>query len=372
MSNPLGLKDRDIEQLADLLDRQDLPFDLVKAHAFRGETDEASCIYAKLEKDALELLETMTPAELTALMSSLPNFVQFAYQTSVQYDIKRGLTRVASGYVEFYVSRVPKNLDQLIKIDSTKSKYAANYPQLLKQLDADKLLPIQSPDFAAYEGVLIYQPSDSVFRVHPLLRHYIPAYSSSGFAQRIDDLITNNPKATVLLALDFDHVITQESYWHPFEKAFGHGSKFDLSRVDKLQTKGTSVYRRESGTDYEFSLLGLDKVEAYWSIEDQIATVQIEEIFEVSAFPSRVLARYIHAERNTQNQTWTHLDGAISIYPIAEYAKRRSQSFPNEYRAPEKIKLFRVDGQFSDEAWLELVEGFFANNELVSEYLRGE
>jgi len=66
-----------------------------------------------------------------------------------------------------------------------------------------------------------------------------------------------------------------------------------------------------------------------------------------------------------------HFDGAVKIYPH-EYTKRFESQLPNEYKAPIKIKLFRIDNDINITKWVDLISHFFKGNEMILEYFDPE
>jgi len=85
---------------------------------------------------------------------------------------------------------------------------------------------------------------------------------------------------------------------------------------------------------------------------------------------SAVLNRELHAERDTCARRFTHVDGKVCRYPVANYppsAQNPRAELPDAERAR---KLWRVDGAMSDEQWYELAGLFYRGNELIAEHFQ--
>jgi hypothetical protein len=80
--------------------------------------------------------------------------------------------------------------------------------------------------------------------------------------------------------------------------------------------------------------------------------------------------RELHAERDTRAHAFTHVDGKVRRYPIETYGidhqTRRGNPGPHSHTR----KLWRVDGEMTDQQWCDLVGLHFRNNELVPEHFR--
>ena len=336
-------------------------------------------IYESLKEETNNMLLLCSEAERIKIFSAIGYLTE--YNDSPNTPIGKDLTRSIENYIQHCINTVPESITPLLELNPFGSSYAKIFPELIDHIDKDeKLLKlrylkeidktkklIEVPEVVVRQGNVFYK--DHVIRIHPLLSHYIPNYPLRKFSQIIDQISKGHSNIFVSLALDFDNVLTIDNYSRTVLKSYEYGPKFDLDQIDRLLQKGTTVHFRDKNTINEFGLQNLERLEIYWSQEDSIAKIQMEEIFTIPSDSSQTLTRYVHAERNTKTHQWQHLDGAICIYPIVEYQKRYGAKFPSEVRAKKKIKLFRIDGQFSDEICLQLVEEFFTNNELVKEYL---
>jgi hypothetical protein len=85
---------------------------------------------------------------------------------------------------------------------------------------------------------------------------------------------------------------------------------------------------------------------------------------------SAVINRELHAERDTHARRFTHVDGKVCRYPVETYAPSVNDPRAELGRPERARKLWRVDGDLTDEQWFELVGLFFRGNELIAEHFQ--
>jgi len=88
-------------------------------------------------------------------------------------------------------------------------------------------------------------------------------------------------------------------------------------------------------------------------------------------------SRYIHAEYDLEKDIFRHFDGSMHLYDTDEYLKRRESDFNYDFKNQHQIKaksvkLFKINGQVSQELWMKLTGHFFSKNYLVMEYFTGQ
>lgn len=74
-----------------------------------------------------------------------------------------------------------------------------------------------------------------------------------------------------------------------------------------------------------------------------------------------VLARYLHALRDTEKKAFVRCDGAVKAFAAADYPVTQ-QGFRTRGKGDLYRKLFRIDGQFPTAAWSELACLWFRGN----------
>jgi hypothetical protein len=114
----------------------------------------------------------------------------------------------------------------------------------------------------------------------------------------------------------------------------------------------------------------LARTEFMWSIRENLKTLQIEEIvpFDEKKPVKRIAVKYVHTIRDTASHAFVHLDGAIRWYSSENYALRFETKLSNHPNSDGYYKLFRIDGEISDQDWTDLIANFFSGNELIHEY----
>jgi hypothetical protein len=85
---------------------------------------------------------------------------------------------------------------------------------------------------------------------------------------------------------------------------------------------------------------------------------------------SAVMNRALHSERDTRARRFTHVDGKVCRFPVETYAPSANNPRAEPGPPERERKLWRVDGDLTDEQWFELVGLFFRGNELIEEHFR--
>ena len=82
------------------------------------------------------------------------------------------------------------------------------------------------------------------------------------------------------------------------------------------------------------------------------------------------LNRELHAERDTSRRRFLHVDGKLRRYPAETYGPSPQQPYADFGPHSHSRKLWRVDGELSDERWCRLVGLWFRGNELIEEHFK--
>lgn len=82
------------------------------------------------------------------------------------------------------------------------------------------------------------------------------------------------------------------------------------------------------------------------------------------------LNRELHAERDTDARRFVHVDGKLRRYPADTYGPSVLDPYADFGPHSHSRKLWRVDGELSDEQWCRLVGLWFRGNELIEEHFK--
>lgn len=100
-------------------------------------------------------------------------------------------------------------------------------------------------------------------------------------------------------------------------------------------------------------------------------TIEIEELVPVDDDGADlVLARYLHAIRDTSQRRFVHCDGAVKAYKREGYP-RVAEQFAGRGKGHHYRKVFRMDGEIQTDHWSNVAALWFRGNRLVLEYLSG-
>jgi hypothetical protein len=238
------------------------------------------------------------------------------------------------------------------------SPLLAKYPEIRSILDEDGLFDIANAQMVDSERVR-YQ--DDVFFFHPELTFH--------FLQEFSRFCSAEGKCKKRVALDPRRILPARHYPIRLLEAYWYGPKFNLDDVD-AQIHGIEFTVHARMPDSPRRLLGahLERTEFMWSMQDNLKTLQIEELVAIEENSARVKTRYIHTIRDVTRHTFVHLDGAIRWYSHENYLRRFDDKLSNHPNADGYFKLFRIDGELSDQDWLDLIANYYSGNELIHEY----
>lgn len=190
-----------------------------------------------------------------------------------------------------------------------------------------------------------------------------------------------DPKLRVYVALHPYRRAHRDELQYRLLEDYWDGMKLTAKSLDSLDhhDQGTSFHAavgRGEAEELFNPLLGtwFDWRARHDCNDDPVKRLYIREVKSpVGAFGREVAAvinRALHAERNTQTRRFTHVDGKVCRYPVASYAPTVHNPRA-ELGNPERArKLWRVDGELTDEQWSELVGLFFRGNELIAEHFQ--
>lgn len=237
-------------------------------------------------------------------------------------------------------------------------------PDLFDRVDDDGLLAVAGLD-ARPHGLLHADPS---VHYHQFLRR--------GFASNIHyDLIgtvlgiARAKDVQARLAVDGNRLRFRSEHEEMVERDYWYGPPLDNEHLDNEHLVGETIHGDPDGGQ---SILNPYVATSFrWTSDDRLKTIEIEELVPVRSDESDlVLARYLHAIRDTSQKVFVHCDGAVKGYRPHLYPRAVSD-FANRGRSDQYRKVFRLDGEIQTEDWSQVVTLWFRGNQLVSEYLSG-
>jgi hypothetical protein len=237
-------------------------------------------------------------------------------------------------------------------------------PDLLDRVDDDGLLAVSGLD-ARPHGLL---HSDLSIHYHQFLRR---GFASSIHYELVGTVlgIARGDDVQVRLAIDGQRLRSRSEHEEIEERDYWYGPPLDDELLDGKYLVGETIHGDREGGQ---SILNPYIATSFrWTADDQLKTIEIEELVPVNNDESDlVLARYLHAIRDTSRQVFVHCDGAVKGYQRDRYP-RTVNGFADRGRSDRYRKVFRLDGEIQTDDWSRVASLWFRGNQLVLEYLAG-
>lgn len=335
-------------------------------HLHAATSDRIGALLTSLVSEIAEYLAILPEHELAGVVASLPE----AFQHYVGFRTSRLpppelLERIALYQVIALVHHEYVTISEVLGQSTASSVVLAQYPELSGNFDDDGLLQLDER-FILHDGGIEYKKH--LIHYHQFLRRGFFSNPNFDFLSRFSAVRRNAPENTYRVAVDHDRLMRIEQYTHIFELDRWFGPRFDRQKLDDRNAVGLTIVKRNKNSLFEL-VNHLDRTEFYWAYHDGTKTLEIEELVSVEhPFDTHFLNRYVHSERDIVRSTFQHLDGAVKAYPVATYLNRFKAQLPREPRCPQKIKLFRIDGDIPLDTWLDLIGHFYKANEMILEY----
>ncbi|MGE4517223.1 MAG: hypothetical protein AB7D96_10230 [Arcobacteraceae bacterium] len=320
-----------------------------------------------LVNEGYEYLSIMDTEEIKRLVMTLPSGIrmQVEFDDFTNFTDEEYLKRIALYHIVHKLSMLYNDFEKIIKTNLEKNIVLSTYPELANKLDKDGLLVLDQ-DFELHDSGIIYK--DHVLHYHQFLRRGYTSNPNFDFLGRfLSYYHTTNKINGFRIAIDMQRIMPKAYLQHLIECDAWFGPNFDAKKLDDQYSVGLTVKKRIKPSIFDLTN-NLDRTEFLWTYKDDIKTFEIEEISDAEyKFDRFYFNKYIHAERDIQKKQLRHFDGAVKVY-THEYDKRLKSQLPNEYIAPIKIKLFRIDGNIDIDKWIDLISHFFKGNEMILEY----
>lgn len=236
-------------------------------------------------------------------------------------------------------------------------------PELIGRLDDDGLLDVSGLD-AGPHGVLVGGHS---LHYHQLLRR---GFRSNIHYSLVNELLRARARhgCRTRIAIDERRLRTAAEHREFLELDYWFGAPLASDSLDDLHAVGETVHGDPDGG--QSTLHPYVALSVKWTADAPLKVVQIEELVspEVDDGGSLVLARYLHAIRDTEARTFIHCDGAVKAYERSTYP-RALADFAGRGKGRHYRKVFRLDGSFPVETWSAAAAQWFRGNRLILEYL---
>lgn len=292
---------------------------------------------------------------------------------SVHPDEKQKLSKLAGSHFsgnEIFMSR---ECSSVIDEGIAKRMFPDLFPtdeEDKRSLTNIKRLNCIGPGVFEYDGFALF--------AHRFFRRSLSQINSLNqpFLQVLFDL-KDASDLVVQIALDPNSIGLPETYRTQIELEYWWGPSFneDLTSIPP----GVTVHR---ASDRLRLFHGIEQMEFWWHQQNEIQTLEAEEILCNETFGSKFqLAkgheetygfRYIHSMIDAKTKLPYHLDGAIREYNVSEYIERVDRPISNAGKASRYVKLWRIDGPIKIDRWKELICHFYRDNKLAGEYLDGK
>lgn len=171
------------------------------------------------------------------------------------------------------------------------------------------------------------------------------------------------------LAVDGHRLRFRSEHEEVIERDYWYGPPLDDELLDNEHLVGETIHGDPAGGQ---SILNPYVATSFrWTPDERLKTIEIEELVPVGSDETDlVLARYLHAIRDTSRRAFIHCDGAVKGYQPDLYP-RTVNDFASRGRSDQYRKVFRLDGEIETSDWSRVASSWFRGNVLVLEYLSG-
>lgn len=317
----------------------------------------------------ISFLDCLNSDELNAEAAALPAQVREmvgCYSSGSKTDY---LKRFSLYWIAVCMESEYYDLRSSLKRIDESSVVGKKFPELLSKIDDDGLLFLDD-EFRLLDGGIEYR--EHILHYHQLLRRGFLSEPNFAFTSRFSFYRRKTEGRNLFrIAIDPRRIMTRSSYQQKCELDGWYGALFRSDKIDDLSEVGLTVINRERPSLFDMDCK-IDRTEFFWKSDRKtgVKTFEIEEISSGAIRHNEMhLNRYIHSERDTAKHVLRHFDGAVKVYSTeSEYDLRHKSKIPQEGRASEKIKLFRIDGSVDLEEWSNLISLFMKGNEMVIRY----
>lgn len=288
------------------------------------------------------------PETVRGLCARLPDMLQTS-------SIPESLLQAATWSLYFELP------DELFHTPSPSSRVFTAAPELVPLLDESGLVTVTGLDARPW-GL---HTGNHAFQYHQFLRR---GYGSGIHYELIGTVLrfAEQHQLVARFALDERRLRYTDEYEEFYERDYWYGRPLSEGDLDSLSAVGETFHADpKGGTSLLHPYAGLS---VRWTADGPLKGVEIEEFMPAPEPGGEwVLARYLHAIRDTTKQAFIHCDGAVKAFAADSYPKTQ-KDFSARGKGDRYRKLFRVDGEFPASVWSELACSWFRGNALLLEY----
>ena len=313
--------------------------------------DDHSRLVAPREKArrAIEQWAEAEPCKVTSVVDRLPSHMDMG-------DPARSLLEGALWTAYF-------SLSDAFEPSSSSSRVMSAVRELSTRIDDDGLVDVSGLD-AQPHGLLVGEYS---LHYHQLMRR---SFASNIHYDLVSTILATASRhgATARLAIDERRLRRRDEHTEIQERDYWYGRVLSEDVLDDPHAIGETVYGdAASGSSllYPYAALSIR-----WTSDGHLKGVEIEEYVPRLGDDDRpwILARYLHAIRDTTERSFVHCDGAVKGY-LPETYPVVQQDFARRGKSDRYRKVFRIDGSFPADAWSAIASQWFRGNRLILEYL---
>lgn len=373
------------EQLAAIArfhnDRDEAPLEFFWRYPMGRGLPSQQASYEKAVAEMTARVGTMGDAEKDALWCAYGEYLGPGY---LQPNVGDALAsrplqeRVAHALARTYVAHCTYDLRPYLKPGvPSDSRVVATIPDLRERFSQRDALLMFDGSSALRDSWV--EHGEHQLQVHPCLRRGFSGRPNAALLATLRKLTGLGCK--VGLAIDHYRLSPTGTLRTVVELDRWFGATYTRNDLDDTTRVGPILHGRSQDLGPLWHQKAGWLTEFWWACDEAMKSLEVSELpLPVGDDSDRpVLARFLHAIRDTASRRFTHIDGAIHVYSAPTYAERYAQSTNHHLSrvwADEKLKLFRVDATDSvgigAEDWANLMTTFFSGNEMVLEYLSGQ
>ena len=279
----------------------------------------------------IDQLQEMNHDEVTLIVNSISAGYRMMLEPIPDPLTREYLERVAFYCIAVEIQKGYSPVSNVVDPLPEQSNVLDKCPELRELIDDDGLLSL-TDEFVLLDGGIKYR--EYLLHYHQFLRRGFSSNPNFDFlgtlAQFHHQTKTEN---SFRIAIDHRRIMLFEDWRQCIECDRWYGASFDREKLDDPSFVGLTVVGRIHPNSLDS--YPLIKTEFLWKTNEveSVKTLEIEELScPTKPYDNWHINRYLHAERDMQNRTFRHFDGAAKVYAQNIYQERVDQTMPNNRR----------------------------------------